>query len=39
MNAEFRVFSGSGIMIVALANTDPPAASRLVEFFERRLPE
>ena len=37
-NGELRVFPESGYTIVVLSNYDPPAASRLAEFIEARLP-
>jgi D-alanyl-D-alanine carboxypeptidase len=37
-NGELRVFPESGYVIVALSNYDPPAASRLADFIEVRLP-
>lgn len=37
MNGELRIFPKSGHVIVALANLDPPAATRLVSFVARRL--
>jgi CubicO group peptidase (beta-lactamase class C family) len=39
MNGELRVFPQSGHVVVGLSNLDPPAASRLVEFFALRMPE
>ncbi len=38
MNGTLRIFPDSGYVIAALANMDPPAAVRLVEFITRRLP-
>ena len=37
-NGDLRVFPESGYVIVALSNYDPPAASRLADFIEVRLP-
>jgi D-alanyl-D-alanine carboxypeptidase len=39
MNGELRVYPELGYVVVALSNLDPPAASRLVEFFEARMPD
>ncbi len=39
MNGELRVFPELGYVIVALSNLDPPAAGRLLEFFELRMPD
>jgi CubicO group peptidase (beta-lactamase class C family) len=38
MNGELRVFPELGYVLVALSNLDPPAASRLVDFFALRMP-
>ncbi len=38
MNGALRIFPDSGYVIAALANMDPPAAVRLVDFITRRLP-
>lgn len=38
MNGDIRIFPELGYVIVALGNVDPPAASRLVEYFISRLP-
>ena len=38
MNGELYVFPQSGTIVVVLANLDPPAASRLAEFFDERMP-
>jgi D-alanyl-D-alanine carboxypeptidase len=38
MNGELRIYPRLGTVVVALANLDPPAASRLVDFFVRRMP-
>lgn len=38
MNAELRIFPTLGIVLVGLSNLDPPAASRLVEFYKTRMP-
>jgi CubicO group peptidase (beta-lactamase class C family) len=39
MNGELRVFPQTGHVVVGLSNLDPPAASRLVEFFALRMPD
>ena len=36
---ELRVFPELGYVVVSLSNLDPPAASELVEFFTRRMPD
>jgi CubicO group peptidase (beta-lactamase class C family) len=38
MNGELRIFPELGYVVVALSNLDPPAAGRLLEFFELRMP-
>jgi D-alanyl-D-alanine carboxypeptidase len=38
MNGDLRVFPQSGYVLVSLANVDPPAASRLLDFYELRMP-
>ena len=38
MNGELRIYPELGYVVVALANIDPPAASRPVEFFSLRMP-
>jgi CubicO group peptidase (beta-lactamase class C family) len=38
MNGDLRVYPNTGIVAVALANMDPPAASRLIDFFQARMP-
>jgi D-alanyl-D-alanine carboxypeptidase len=38
MNAELKVFSNAGIVIVALANTDPPATTLLADYYANRMP-
>jgi hypothetical protein len=38
MNADFRVFPESGWVLVSLSNLDPPAAYRLLRWFEPRMP-
>gem|GEM_PF-3440715 len=39
MNGELRVFPELGYVVVGLSNLDPPAASKLVEFFTLRMPD
>ena len=38
MNGELRIFPQLGVVIVCLSNLDPPAATRLVDFFTLRMP-
>lgn len=38
MNGELRVFPRLGYVLVGLSNLDPPAAARLVDYFEDRMP-
>lgn len=38
MNAELRVFPTLGVVIIGLGNVDPEAVSRLVEFYQTRMP-
>jgi CubicO group peptidase (beta-lactamase class C family) len=38
MNGELRVYPQLGYVVVGLSNLDPPAASRLVEYFAVRMP-
>ncbi len=38
MNGELDIFPQSGTVVIGLSNLDPPAASRLVEFFALRMP-
>jgi len=39
MNGALRVFPQRGYVVVSLSNLDPPAASRLVDFFTFRMPD
>jgi len=39
MNGSLLVFPNLGYVVVGLSNLDPPAASRLVEYFSLRMPE
>jgi CubicO group peptidase (beta-lactamase class C family) len=38
MNGDLRVFPQLGYVLVSLSNLDPPAASRLLDFFGLRMP-
>jgi hypothetical protein len=38
MNGELRIYPQLGYVVVGLSNLDPPAASRLVEYFAVRMP-
>ena len=38
MNGELRIFPTLGEVVVALANVDPQAATRLAEFYQERMP-
>jgi D-alanyl-D-alanine carboxypeptidase len=38
MNGELQVYSSTGTVVVVLANLDPPAATRLADFFDERMP-
>ena len=38
MNGELRVYPKQGIAVVALANVDPPAATRLADYYVLRMP-
>jgi len=38
MNGELRIFPQLGYVVVSLSNLDPPAATRLVDFFSLRMP-
>ena len=38
MNGELQVYPELGYVLVGLSNFDPPAASRLVEFYSLRMP-
>ena len=38
MNGELRVYPRTNTAVVVLANVDPPAASRLADFFDQRMP-
>lgn len=38
MNGELRVYPKADTVVVVLANLDPPAATRLADFFDERMP-
>jgi D-alanyl-D-alanine carboxypeptidase len=38
MNADVRIYPKSGYVIAVLANIDPPAAQRIAEYLDPRLP-
>jgi len=38
MNGELQIYPRSDIVIAVLSNLDPPAASRLSDFFDERMP-
>jgi D-alanyl-D-alanine carboxypeptidase len=38
MNGDLRIYLPSGYVVVVLANLDPPAAQRISEFLDLRLP-
>jgi CubicO group peptidase (beta-lactamase class C family) len=38
MNGELRIFPQLGYVVVSLSNLDPPAATRLVDYFTLRMP-
>jgi CubicO group peptidase (beta-lactamase class C family) len=38
MNGDLRIYPELGYVLVGLSNFDPPAASRLVDFFALRMP-
>jgi CubicO group peptidase (beta-lactamase class C family) len=38
MNGDLRIFPQLGIVIVSLSNLDPPAASRLADYYALRMP-
>src|SRR5579872_1734842 len=38
MNGELRIFPELGVVVVCLSNLDPPAATRLADFFTLRMP-
>jgi D-alanyl-D-alanine carboxypeptidase len=38
MNGELRIFPQLGTVVISLSNLDPPAATRLVDFYALRMP-
>jgi D-alanyl-D-alanine carboxypeptidase len=38
MNGELRIFPQLGTVVICLSNLDPPAATRLADFFTLRMP-
>ena len=38
MNGDLRIYPKPGYVVVALANLDPPAAQRISDFLDPRLP-
>jgi D-alanyl-D-alanine carboxypeptidase len=38
MNGDLRIYPTSGYVVVALANVDPPAAQRISDYLDPRLP-
>ena len=38
MNGELRVYPQLGYVLVGLSNLDPPAASRVIDYFAQRMP-
>jgi CubicO group peptidase (beta-lactamase class C family) len=38
MNGDLRIYPGSGYVVVVLANLDPPAAQRIADYLDARLP-
>jgi hypothetical protein len=38
MNGDLRIYPELGYVVIALSNLDPPAASRLMDFFTLRMP-
>jgi hypothetical protein len=39
MNGSLRVYPKTGIVVVVLANLDPPAAGQIADFIDIRLPK
>jgi len=37
-NGDLRIYPGSGYVVAVLANIDPPAAQRISEYLDPRLP-
>jgi D-alanyl-D-alanine carboxypeptidase len=38
MNGDLRIYPRSGFVVVVLANVDPPAAQRISDYLDARLP-
>ena len=38
MNGELRIFPQLDTVVISLSNLDPPAATRLVDYFALRMP-
>jgi CubicO group peptidase (beta-lactamase class C family) len=38
MNGDLRVYPALGVVLVGLSNLDPPAASRVIDFYASRMP-
>lgn len=38
MNGELRIFPSLGVVVIGLGNVDPPAVSRLVDYYQVRMP-
>ena len=38
MNGDLRIYPQLGYVVICLSNLDPPAATRLVDFFSLRMP-
>ena len=38
MNGELRIFPQLGTVVISLSNLDPPAATRMVDYFALRMP-
>ena len=39
MNGDLRIYPKTGYVVAVLANVDPPAAQRISEDLDARLPE
>lgn len=39
MNSDLRVYPAQGMVVVGLANVDPPAANRLIDHYLLRMPQ
>jgi hypothetical protein len=38
MNGDLRIYPRSGYVVAVLANVDPPAAPRITDYLDPRLP-